>query len=115
VSPLHLSYLAMLVFCLVGTAPLEVFLRTRVYARLRRLALSLLPVLPLFLLWDLYAIRRGHWDFDPDQTTGVVLPGGVPVEELAFFLVVPVCAVLTLEAVRRVRGWTVGDEAGGPQ
>jgi lycopene cyclase domain-containing protein len=111
----RLSYLAMLVFCVLGTLPLEVFLRTRVYARARRLALALLPVLPLFLLWDLYAIDRGHWDFDPEQTSGVLLPGGLPLEEVLFFLVVPTCAVLTLEAVRRVRGWTVGDEAGGVQ
>ncbi len=40
----------------------------------------------------------------------MVLPGGLPVEEVLFFLVVPVAAVLTLEAVRTVRGWPVGDE-----
>jgi hypothetical protein len=34
-----------------------------------------------------------------------VLPGGVPVEELLFFVVVPTCAVLAFEAVRRVKGW----------
>ena len=34
-----------------------------------------------------------------------------PVEELLFFLVVPTCAVLTLEAVRcRRPDWTIGDE-----
>jgi hypothetical protein len=27
-----------------------------------------------------------------------------------FFLVIPICSVLALEAVRRVRGWPVGDE-----
>jgi hypothetical protein len=31
-------------------------------------------------------------------------------EELLFFLVIPICAVLALEAVRRVRGWPLGDE-----
>ena len=36
-----------------------------------------------------------------------------PVEELVFFLVVPFAAVLTLEAVRSVRGWSVGDEPPG--
>jgi hypothetical protein len=41
--------------------------------------------------------------------TGVVLPGGVPLEELVFFVVVPLAAVLTLEAVRSARGWDVGD------
>ncbi len=106
----HLSYLGMLVFCLVGTLPLEVVLHVGVYRQVRRLLLSLLPVVVVFLAWDLYAIARGHWSFDRAQTTGIVLPGGVPLEELLFFVVVPVAAVLTLEAVRTVRGWPVGDE-----
>jgi len=104
-----LAYLLVLAFCLIGTAPLEVFLKTRVYARWRRLLLTLLPVLVVFLVWDVLAIRAGHWDYDPEQVTGIEL-GGLPLEELLFFLVIPVCAVLTLEAVRAVKGWRVGDE-----
>lgn len=103
------AYLLVLAFCLIGTAPLEVVLGTRVYARWRRLGLTLLPVLAVFVTWDVLAIRAGHWDYDPEQVTGVQL-GGLPLEELLFFLVIPVCAILTLEAVRAVRGWTVGDE-----
>lgn len=107
------AYLLVLLGCLVGTAPLEVVLGTRVYARWRRLLLTLVPVLLVFLTWDVLAIRAGHWGYDPEQVTGVSL-GALPLEELLFFLVVPVCAVLTLEAVRAVRGhlsgWEVGDE-----
>jgi lycopene cyclase domain-containing protein len=106
----HLSYLAVLAGCLIGTAPLELFLRTRVYARWPRLLATLLPVVAVFLVWDQYAVSTGHWDFDPASTTGLRLPGGIPIEELLFFLVVPVCAILTLEAVRAVKGWPVGDE-----
>jgi lycopene cyclase domain-containing protein len=95
----------MLAFCLLGTLPLELWLGVRVYRQARRLLLTLLPVVAVMVVWDLYAIAAGHWDFDPAQTLGVVLPGGVPVEELLFFLVVPTCAVLSYEAVRRVRGW----------
>jgi lycopene cyclase domain-containing protein len=109
----QLGYLAVLAACLVGTAPLELFLRTRVYARPLRLALTLAPVAAVFFCWDLYAISAGHWAFDPGRTTGLRLPGAVPVEELLFFLVVPACAVLTLEAVRAVMGWKVGDEPAG--
>lgn len=108
---MRLSYLAMLGFVVLGTLPLELWLGTRVYARWRRWALALLSVVPLFVVWDLYAIARGHWDFDPDQTVGVVLPAGLPLEELLFFLVVPTASILTLEAVRAVRGWPVGDES----
>lgn len=106
----HLGYVAMLAFCVVGTLPLELYLRVGVYRRLRRLALSLLPVVPLFVAWDLYAVAQHQWSFDRQQILGVVAPGGLPLEELAFFVVVPLAAVLTLEAVRSVRGWTVGDE-----
>ena len=106
----QLSYLGMLAFCLVGTLPLELWLGVRVYRQGRRLVLTLLPVVAVFIGWDLYAISAGHWDFDPAQLLGVVLPGGIPVEELLFFVVVPTCALLAFEAVRRVKGWPAGDE-----
>ena len=106
----HWVYLAMLGGCLIATLPLEVALRARVYARPRRLLLSLAPVVVLFMGWDLYAIADRHWSYDKDQLVGVTLPGGLPLEEGLFFLVVPVCSILTLEAVRAVRGWRVGDE-----
>jgi lycopene cyclase domain-containing protein len=109
----HLSYVAVLVFVVVGSGWLEVVLRTRVYARWRRLLLSLLPVIVVFVVWDLYAIASGHWDFDPDRTTGIVFPGGLPLDEVLFFVVVPIAGVLTLEAVRSVKRWEVGDEPEG--
>jgi lycopene cyclase domain-containing protein len=109
----HLTYLGVLAFILIGTGWLEVVLRTRVYARWRRLLLTLLPVVVVFVVWDLYAIAAGHWWFDPEQTTGIVFPGGIPIEEILFFVVVPLAALLTLEAVRSVKRWQVGDEPEG--
>ena len=102
----HFAYVAMLAFCLVGTLPLELVLKVGVYRQVRRLTLTIAPVLVVFIAWDLYAISRGHWQFDPAQTLGLMLPGGLPVDELVFFLVIPLAAVLTLEAVRVVRGWS---------
>jgi lycopene cyclase domain-containing protein len=110
----HLSYLGVLSFVLGGTLWLEFVVRTRVFRRLRRLMLSVVPVAAAFVLWDLYAISRGQWTFDPERVTGVELVGDLPLEELLFFLVIPLAAVLTLEAVRSVRGWTVGDELPSP-
>jgi lycopene cyclase domain-containing protein len=109
----RLSYLALLAACLLGTAPLEIVLRTRVYARWRRLAPAIAPGLVLGVSWDLYAIHHGQWSFDWRYLSG--LRGyGLPVEELLFFVVIPICAVLTLEAVRRRRpGWLIGDEPTG--
>jgi len=107
------AYVGVLVFVVVGTGWLEVALRTRVYARWRRLLAALVPVVVLFCAWDLYAIAAGHWTFDPERTTGVLLPGGLPLDEVLFFVVVPIAAVLTLEAVRSVKRWEVGDEPAG--
>ncbi|MBV9097368.1 MAG: lycopene cyclase domain-containing protein, partial [Frankiaceae bacterium] len=55
------------------------------------------------------AIHAGHWRYR--HLLGLRI-GNVPVEEIAFFLVVPACSILTLEAVwRRRPGWRIGDEA----
>lgn len=107
----HLLYIGLLAGCLLGTAPLEIVLGTRVYARWRRLLLALVPTVVVFGAWDVYAISRGHWSYVSRWITGVRLPGRLPIEEVLFFLVIPTCAVLTFEAVRcRRPAWTVDDE-----
>lgn len=107
----HATYLVLLIGCLLATLPLELFLGTGVYARWRRLLMSVLPVAVVFGVWDMFAIRAGWWHYDPARLVGVTLPGRVPIEELLFFLVIPTCAVLTLEAVRARRPmWLIGDE-----
>jgi lycopene cyclase domain-containing protein len=98
----HLTYLAVLGGCLAGALWLEPVLRVGVLRRWRRLALTVLPVAAVFVGWDVLAVAAGHWSFDPEQTLPPRLPGGLPLEEVLFFLVVPVCAVLGFEAVRKV-------------
>jgi lycopene cyclase domain-containing protein len=95
----HLTYLLILAACVLGTLPLEFALHVRVYAQWRRLAMTLLPIALLFCAWDAYSIRRGLWYYDGHFLLGVTLPGRLPLEELLFFLVIPLCAVLTYEAV----------------
>lgn len=105
------SYLGVLVVILLITLPLELYLGVRVWRRPRRLLLTVAPVVAVFVLWDLYAIDAQHWFFDRAQTTGVTLFGVLPIEELLFFVVVPIAAVMALEAVRVVKThWVVGDE-----
>jgi lycopene cyclase domain-containing protein len=105
------SYLAVMVFILAGAGWLEFGLRTRVFRRWRRLLLSVLPVAVVFALWDISAIASGHWWFDEALITGIRLPGDLPLDEVVFFLLVPIAAILTLEAVRASTGLLVGDEA----
>jgi lycopene cyclase domain-containing protein len=96
------QYLLLLLGCFLITLPLEVVLGARVYRRPRRLARAIgLPVV-LFVVWDIVAIGRDEWSFNPRYVTGLQIPFGVPVEEVAFFVVIPCCALLTFEVCTRL-------------
>lgn len=99
----HLQYLLLLAGCLAVTLPLELS-GSRVYRQPGRLARAVLPVAVPFVAWDVAAIAAGVWRYNPRYVTGVTLPLSLPLEEALFFLVVPVCAVLTFETVRRLGG-----------
>lgn len=94
------QYLLLMGACLVITLPLELVFGARVWRRPRRLLAAMWLPVALFSLWDVVAIGRDHWTYSPRYTTGWSLPFSFPVEELVFFLVIPVCGLLTLEAVR---------------
>lgn len=105
------TYMFVLLGCILGSGWLEYLLRTRVYRRTIRLVLSVLPVVVIFVLWDAYAIAQGHWTFDSRFITNIEVVLNVPLDEVAFFVVIPICAILTLEGVRSSRPqWLIGDE-----
>lgn len=96
------QYLILMGLCLLVTLPLEFVFEARVWRRPRRLAVALLPAFVVFVGWDLWATARGTWGFNPEYTVGLTLPGGMAVEELVFFVIIPVCTLLTFESVRNV-------------
>ena len=69
-----------------------------------------MPVVILMVIWDYYAIINNHWFFDPEKTTGIILFGFLPIEELLFFIIVPIAALLSFEAVRSIKKEKVGGE-----
>jgi lycopene beta-cyclase len=93
------QYLILMGLCLLITLPLELVLRARVYRRPRRVLRAMAAPVAAFVVWDVVAIARGHWSYSDAYTTGWVIPPNLPVEELVFFLVIPICALLTFEAV----------------
>jgi lycopene cyclase domain-containing protein len=98
------QYLALMGACLIVTLPLELVLGARVWRRPRRLLRALVPTVIVFLAWDTLAIARHHWGFNERYLIGWSLPADVPIEELVFFIAIPICGLLTLEAVRRLLG-----------
>jgi lycopene cyclase domain-containing protein len=97
----HWSYVAMLAFCLVGTLPLVVLFRLQVLRRPVRLLLAIVLGGVPFLVWDVYATAARHWWFDANQTLSWRV-AGLPLEEIGFFIVIPLASVLTYESVRAV-------------
>jgi lycopene beta-cyclase len=102
--------------CLLITFPLELVLGARVYRRPRALLYAVVPVVIIFSIWDLVGIYRNHWSYNARFVTGIELPLGLPMEELLFFVVIPICGLLTYEAIGaiiRARHKTVseGDRA----
>jgi lycopene cyclase domain-containing protein len=98
----HLSYLAILFACLLCVAPLAVVVRRAVLGHPLRLGATLLVTFVVFTAWDLYAIHAHQWRYAPATTTGLLLPGRLPIEEALFFVVIPLCIILTFETTRRV-------------
>ncbi|AZL10305.1 lycopene cyclase domain-containing protein [Brevibacterium aurantiacum] len=95
------EYLLLMGACLLITLPLELLFSARIYRRPKLLLGSLIPVVIVFSLWDIVAIGRDHWTYNPQFVTGIHL-GNLPLEELVFFIVIPVCALLSYEAVGSV-------------
>lgn len=102
----HWQYLVVLAACLAITAPLE-FFGAGVYRQPWRTVRAVLPVSAVFLIWDVIAIAAHVWWYNPRYVTGLRLPGQLPIEELLFFVVIPLCGLLTYNAVnamlRRLR------------
>jgi lycopene cyclase domain-containing protein len=92
------QYLIVLAACLAITAPLE-FFGAGVYRQLWRTAGAVLPVALVFLVWDALAIAAHVWTYNPQYVSGIELPGVMPIEEVLFFIVIPLCGLLTYSAV----------------
>jgi lycopene cyclase domain-containing protein len=95
------QYVIVLGACLAITAPLEMF-GAGVYRQPRRTARSVLPVAVAFLLWDEVAIAAHVWAYNPGYITGLQIPVRVPIEEVLFFVVIPLCGLLTYNAVSAI-------------
>ncbi len=93
----------MLIFIVCSSFWLEIFLKIGVLRRIKRVIISIIPISAFFLIWDAYAIAQGHWFFDRKQILGIYGPSNIPLEEFLFFVIVPIAAIMTIEAVIKVK------------
>jgi len=90
----------MMVLILSGIVPLvaSFYPGLRLYQHTKALFFSLMLVLFIFGLWDVYATYRGHWHFNPAAVWKVRIIN-LPLEEVLFFIVIPFCSIFTWETI----------------
>ena len=98
----RVQYLTLLLLCLAGTAFLEFRFDARVWRRPLSVARALVVPWVLFNVVNEVSVFRGLWWYNPNYITGWRVPRRYPIEEMAFFVVVPLCALLTFEAASAV-------------
>lgn len=112
----HLTYLLILAGCVVLTLPLEFVIGARVWRRPLLAFGAIAGPAAVFIGWDLIGIERGWWTYGARYLVGIDI-GAMPLEEVLFFVVVPICGLLTYEAVgicgRMLRA-RMQPSAGGP-
>lgn len=97
------GYLVMLIFTATGSWWLEWAFKIRVLRRIRFTLMTILPIALFFLIWDWFAIRSDHWDFDYQQMLGITGPFAIPLEEYLFFIIIPLAIILTYEGVTSLK------------
>ncbi len=71
--------------------------------RRRSISISTAIALAVFAIWDVFAVRAEVWAFNPAYIIGVKL-AGLPVEEILFFISVPLTSILVWEATGYWKG-----------
>jgi lycopene cyclase domain-containing protein len=67
-------------------------------------------ILFIYLAWDFWAVSKGSWYFDREQTVGLYLFSRLPIEEVLFFIIVPLMVVLTYLALIKLSRPSSKDE-----
>ncbi len=108
----HLSYLAVLAFVAVCAFGINLGFRLQIGKHWRELVVTQIAIIIIYLSWDTWAIARKSWFFDARQILNITVLPKVPLEELLFFVVVPVTTILSYQALLKITGWNQNESAG---
>lgn len=104
----HISYLAVIAFVLICAIGVNLGFGLRIGRQWRELLLTELAILVIYLSWDSWAIAKKSWFFDARQIVNVDPLPKVPIEEVLFFIIVPLMIILTYQALLKLTGWNSG-------
>jgi len=67
-------------------------------------------ILAIYLACDFWAVSKGSWYFDSEQVIGLYIFSRLPIEEILFFIIVPLMVVLTYLALIKLSRPSSKDE-----
>lgn len=101
----NLIYLALLIFCILFP-----FIFTLIHKKwLNKLGYyyinksTIISAIP-FILWDYFALYRGHWWFSEKFTIGISV-FKLPIEEFIFFILIPQACLLIWVALNKYKNF----------
>jgi len=98
----HLHYAFVLAFIVLCAIAVSLGFRLRVARFWRIFFYTDLAIMVVYLAWDFWAVANKNWSFDQKQILGVRLLNRVPIEEVAFFVIVPLMTIITFLALNKL-------------
>jgi len=89
---------------LAGILPfiLSFYPRLKFWQNLRPLISSIGLIVVIFGIWDIFAVYRGHWYFNPQGVWNFRIIN-LPIEEVLFFVIIPFCCIFTWETIKYIK------------
>lgn len=93
------NYLMVLGFIGACAIFVNIGFRLRISSKWKLFLLTDAVILTIYLAWDFWAVSKGSWYFDSEQVIGLYIFSRLPIEEILFFIIVPLMVVLTYLAL----------------
>jgi lycopene cyclase domain-containing protein len=107
----HFHYALVLIFILACAFGVNLSFRLKILRQWRTFLLTDLVIVLIYGAWDIWAIDKHNWYFDRAQIVDFDLFKRLPVEELLFFILVPLMVVITYRALLKLTGWEYGADS----
>ena len=104
------NYLQVLLFIAVCAVFIAIVFKIRVPKFWKNFFITDLCIMVIYLIWDYWAITKRNWYFDEGQIIGIRILGKIPIEEILFFLIVPLTSLLTFLALKKLTKWDTGQK-----
>lgn len=93
------TYLIILLVSLAGPLSLSFDKKVAFYREWKYLFPAMLPAAIFYIIWDIYFLDKNVWSFSDAHVLGPKF-FGLPLEEVAFFFVVPYCCMFVYCCIR---------------